>query len=363
MSTFRGISSVRGLNRFASVIAAAPHQNPVPAAGEIVLTTNLTAGKYFGGINGQQPNAFSLALVFTSTGYFKIEWWDGTTQIVAPFGIKYLVMSFNQQVLGNGGTFSKIVTSQYDGVPKDVRIYSCTSGGTKSGSISAIKFSESSVSFIDLSQATSLTHADLTGQYSASYYGDSANKVALDIVLNSNITNLSVSGCNMTALDLNGCSSLVNLSVGVNLLADYYFLDPVRTQLQNLEAGQLSTAYADLSYMTSLQKAYMYFSTESEINIQGCSSLVRFLAQGSSNLTDIYADGVGGAMNYSTYSTYSSFASGFQISNCNLSAAALDALYAAIDYGSGVIVVGGNPGASSDDPTIATAKGWTVYGS
>jgi surface protein len=51
------------------------------------------------------------------------------------------------------------------------------------------------------------------------------------------------------------------------------------------------------------------------------------------------------------------------ISNCNLSAAALDLLYtnlADVTATPRTIVVTGNPGVSGHDPTIATAKGWTV---
>jgi surface protein len=51
------------------------------------------------------------------------------------------------------------------------------------------------------------------------------------------------------------------------------------------------------------------------------------------------------------------------ITNCNLSAAALDLLYtnlADVTATPRTIVVTGNPGVSGHDPTIATAKGWTV---
>jgi hypothetical protein len=51
-----------------------------------------------------------------------------------------------------------------------------------------------------------------------------------------------------------------------------------------------------------------------------------------------------------------SFTAGFR-----LSAAALDAIYTALPTVVGqTITITGNPGASGDDPTIATAKGWTV---
>jgi surface protein len=53
----------------------------------------------------------------------------------------------------------------------------------------------------------------------------------------------------------------------------------------------------------------------------------------------------------------------FTITNCKLSAAELDALYTRLPtVTSRTITVTGNYGVASDDPTIATAKGWTVTG-
>lgn len=46
-----------------------------------------------------------------------------------------------------------------------------------------------------------------------------------------------------------------------------------------------------------------------------------------------------------------------------LSASALDEFYTDLDAGGGDIFVSGNPGIVSDTPTIATAKGYTVFGS
>jgi hypothetical protein len=53
----------------------------------------------------------------------------------------------------------------------------------------------------------------------------------------------------------------------------------------------------------------------------------------------------------------------FSLQNCKLSAAALDEIYTNLPTVTGqTISVAGNYGVSGDDPTIATAKGWTVSG-
>jgi len=51
------------------------------------------------------------------------------------------------------------------------------------------------------------------------------------------------------------------------------------------------------------------------------------------------------------------------ISDNLLSAEALDQFYTDLDAGTGSLFVDGNPGIDADDPTIATAKGYTVFGS
>jgi len=53
----------------------------------------------------------------------------------------------------------------------------------------------------------------------------------------------------------------------------------------------------------------------------------------------------------------------FDISSCKLSSAALNEIYTNLPTVSGqTITVTGNYGVTGDDPTIATAKGWTVSG-
>ena len=53
----------------------------------------------------------------------------------------------------------------------------------------------------------------------------------------------------------------------------------------------------------------------------------------------------------------------FSVQNCKLSATALNEIYTNLPtVTSQTITVTGNYGAATDDPTIATAKGWTVTG-
>jgi hypothetical protein len=54
----------------------------------------------------------------------------------------------------------------------------------------------------------------------------------------------------------------------------------------------------------------------------------------------------------------------FSVTLCKLSAASLNQLYTSLPTVTAQsITVTGNVGVAGDDPTIATAKGWTVTGS
>jgi len=50
------------------------------------------------------------------------------------------------------------------------------------------------------------------------------------------------------------------------------------------------------------------------------------------------------------------------LQNCCLSATELNEVYSNLENASATITVTGNPGITSDNPSIATAKGWTVTG-
>jgi hypothetical protein len=53
----------------------------------------------------------------------------------------------------------------------------------------------------------------------------------------------------------------------------------------------------------------------------------------------------------------------FSVANCKLSAAALNEIYTNLPTVTGqTITVTGNYGTTDDNPTIATARGWTVTG-
>ena len=93
----------------------------------------------------------------------------------------------------------------------------------------------------------------------------------------------------------------------------------------------------------------------------GCSSLAELAAIDMSGATSLAT-----ALNNCS-ALASILATGwdldFSVANCALQAAALDTLYGNLASVAKTITVTGNPGVGADDPSIATAKGWTVTGS
>lgn len=94
----------------------------------------------------------------------------------------------------------------------------------------------------------------------------------------------------------------------------------------------------------------------------GCASLVvgpAYNIENTVNAASFYS----GCFALSKINTLVSLEDGFDIANCNLSASALNAFYSILPtVVSKTLNVSGNPGTASDNPSIATAKGWTVSG-
>lgn len=94
------------------------------------------------------------------------------------------------------------------------------------------------------------------------------------------------------------------------------------------------------------------------LSLMTCSSFTATAGTSSSAFTNLFA----GCISL-TRITVSQFKFTFSVASCRLSATALNELYTNLATVTGqTITVTGNPGTTGDDPTIATAKGWTVTG-
>jgi Leucine-rich repeat (LRR) protein len=130
--------------------------------------------------------------------------------------------------------------------------------------------------------------------------------------------------------------------------------------LTSLVCNNNSLTSLDVSGLTSLTSLACKDNPLTSLNVSGLTSLT-YLDCSSSSLTSLRAQNVGfsGGYYYSSYSA--SYAA--NIRDNALGAAALDQFYTDLAAGSSPLLVFNNPGTAGDDPTIATNKGYTVYGS
>jgi Leucine-rich repeat (LRR) protein len=186
------------------------------------------------------------------------------------------------------------------------------------------------------------------------------------------LTALTQLGCNnnsLTSLDASGLTALLFLSCHSNPLTS---LDVSGlTALTVLACSNNSLTSLDVSGLTALTQLICSNNSLTSLDASGLTALTQLICSNNS-LTSLRAVGVGaasyGATSYLGYGSYG-YSGGLQLQNNNMSAAALDQFYADLatlppgySYNA-IVVVGDNPGTDGDDPTIATAKGYTVYGS
>jgi hypothetical protein len=258
----------------------------------------------------------------STTGYIKVQWWDSTTNVyetgVAEEGILW------SKAAGGAGS-------------KTLLIYPSDASGNLSGALTSLSCSSNSLTSLDVSGLTALT--------SLNCFNNSLT--SLDVSGLTALTSLSCANNSLTSLDVSGLTALTNLSCSSNSLTSL-----------------------DVSGLTALTNLYCFSNSLTSLDVSGLTALTNLSCENNS-LTSLRAVGVSAA-SAGTYSgSYGSYFynGGFHVQNNSLSASALDQFYTDLpesappEYYTGLIVVTNNPGTAGDDPTIATAKGYTVYGS
>ena len=107
--------------------------------------------------------------------------------------------------------------------------------------------------------------------------------------------------------------------------------------------------------LTSVRALYSRFTTSPGSNLPGYFTYYRYY------VTTYYYYYKQGFYNPGAYVPGTSY--NLSVSSNSLDSAALDQIYSDLLNGKGTIDVSDNSGGSSDNPSIATAKGYTVYGS
>jgi surface protein len=169
-----------------------------------------------------------------------------------------------------------------------------------------------------------------------------------------------------------GCSSLTSVPLFDTSLV--ILMNGMFTGCSSLTFVPLFNTSSVTTMATMFQNCFSLtsvplFDTSSVTNmssmLNGCNSLasvpalVTTAVTSSTGFTNIFLN-----CNSLSRIEASDFRFTFSVANCKLSAAALDEIYTNLPTVTGqTITVTGNYGIAGDDPTIATAKGWTVTGS
>jgi len=212
-------------------------------------------------------------------------------------------------IYGSGATgtamdIQKSVVSPYNNTsPKSVKVYSSNVSGTRTGGIERIA-------------VTSV--------------GQDTNKI--------------------TSIDLAGCTTL----------GTYNFNEDT---IENTGITSLTFPSAPLTTQNGPIRVTGNTSLTT-LDISGRTGSLYYVISGNTAMTSLTATDCG--RNIESYGKNYPFYNVFDIRNNNLGATALNNFYTGIatsPFGLGSILVGGNPGTGTDNPSIATAKNWTVYGS
>jgi hypothetical protein len=257
-------------------------------------------------------------LARSTTGYIKVEWWDSTTNV------------YGAGVAGNDITWSKAAGGAGS---KTLRIYPSDTSGNLSGSLTHLDCNIDSLTSLNVSGCTALAHLNC--------YANSLT--SLNVSGLTALAHLDCQNNTLTALNASGCTALTHLDCNTNSLTSL-----------------------DVSGCTALAYLDCQNNSLTSLDVSGLTNLA-FLVCNNNALTSLRAVGVGALTQGKYYSSYF-YIGGIRLRDNNLSVAALNQFYtdlATTGMGAypGILLVRGNPGTNGDNTSIATAKGWTVYGS
>jgi hypothetical protein len=160
-----------------------------------------------------------------------------------------------------------------------------------------------------------------------------------------------------STLDFSGLKELTDLKINANNYGEYLDTGGHNTTLTSV----------DVTGCSSLQYCYIsnsYALTSVTGLNSAANSLITLVLYNNGSLSSLRIQNCSfnNPSNYTIGGYNFLLSGGAELSLCNFNAAALDQIYTDLAAGDGVIIVANNPGTTTDDPSIATAKGYTVLG-
>ena len=266
--------------------------------------------------------------VKTTTGYAAALWWTGEVQIYGA-GSPSTNITVSRAIPSTGSWFGSS--------PKPIYVWSCTSGSAVlSGDVTSFSCTSASLAMVNAYGCSSL----------AALSCDSNQITSLELYGCTSLTELSCFSNQIRELNVSGLSSLQSLYCQSNLIDN---LNVAGTPLlQTLQCNDNSLDRLDTSGNQALYGLFCHNNQLSSLDLRRNAGLKNLNCLGNS-LASVNATGL-------------SLLAG-NVSDNQLSSAALNSFYSGLASGSGTLYVSGNPGVSSDTPSVATQKGYNVNGS
>lgn len=362
-------------------------------------------------IKNASSGSFLCSLLFGPRSCsIKAEWWDGTSTTYAGSN----VTSYGDDTIKTV-TISKSIASPYNNNDeKTIKIYPVNANGSKVGIMRGVGYSVASGHrIVDCDIRGCLGLYQISLQDSSFTAGSFAPSLPRSFDRHASLTDFSITGIDVgtsfsftncdrlqsigfsgvtslqsitvkncwtgtnnyyaAQLFVNVCSSLTSITMENSDLGVYIFgnsaltsLDLLNSDLQYLTLNgspSLTSISNFLSTMVGMTSVVIDSTGLTSFTVPTTSNLARIEITGNPSLTSVRAVGQNPAV-YKYWSS-NSFQDGVKLQNNNLSAAALDQFYTDLTTPlfTSYIRVDGNPGVGSDNPAIATAKGYTVLGS
>lgn len=282
-----------------------------------------------------ETGSFSFS-VKTSTGYAAVMWWDGTVTTGGTGNAgSYLTLS---KTIPTSGSYAR-------SAPKSVYVWAVSSAGSliQSGAITGFAASSRKVTALNVSDCESL----------ASLSCDTNGMEFLGVSRCPALTSLLCFGNRIRSLDITTCPALVALYCQNNLIE---FLDVSKcTKLIVLQCNSNLIPSLDIQYTPDLVSLFCNNNLISSLSFT-VAKKVTSLNCSNNKITTIRAPGVSFASPY-----------GANLENNFLPASGLNQFYSDLAVSASpsepvAIYVAGNIGAFADNPSIATGKGYVVYG-
>ena len=296
-------------------------------AEQLVFTSTKSSGTWGGASTATITftDAQRLVVEYTGTG-----WSGGTATVTYGTGTGYGSQTVNvSRTISGAGT-------------KTITMYPTDSSGSRIGRITACSLSQFSAS-----NNAQIASANIRGcrNLTSFYAGSGTNTLtSLDASGLKELTSLNCSTSGgITSVDVTGCSSLVTLDMSFTPLTTLTGLGSAASTLTGLFLGNTQITSLDVSNFTVLHT----------LSVLECVSLTSLRA------ANVTFDNYG----YSAYGNYVyNYDGGVNLANTTaMTTTAMNQFYTDLgSVGTGLIYVYG--AGSVGDPSIATAKGYTVIG-